>query len=550
MDCLDRTNSVQSFIGIEMLKYQLSKYVRNETELNKFRDVYRQMWIINGNNISKIYAGTDAIQGKSKAHDFTRSLSRAIQNNFLDSAKQNIIETFLYSMSRNYDELFAERVRVLMSQSFLRLPYPVLRELVHEQDKYTEKTKCRISIGTYNINGGLKSYDMKNLDLNEWLLMEGPLQARRTGLGYLHPSMLEGNDILQDEIDIFAVGFEEIVDLSAQNIMNASEENANEWRKKIQELIGNDYVELIAENLQLVGVCLFVFVHRKHVGAIRDVYIAKTKTGLGGAAGNKGAVLLRFVYYNTSMCFVCAHFAAHQKEIRQRNEDFRQIYEQSEFSRKKDLMVAYHDYVFWLGDLNYRIDLPNEICRPKIAEENWEYLLKYEQLTLQKREQNVFKEFNEAEIEFPPTYKYNLNADAYDSSEKCRVPAWTDRILWRRRPDSGSTNEGSPTGSGSKNNFSGNAGKCLYYGRADIRLSDHRPVSALFDIEVDRVVPKRLIETLKNVLVMSHGAFQVTLMVKTNTNYMDANIRDKILILLRRFKSFGTFRYFIQIRLR
>ena len=159
--------------------------------------------------------------------------------------------------------------------------------------------------------------------------------------------------------------------------------------------------------------------------------VAKTKTGLGGAAGNKGGVLLRFVYYNTSLCFVCAHFAAHQKQVKERNDDFRQIYEQSQFvggSRLK-LTPRNHDYVFWCGDLNYRIDMANDRCRSLIGERSWPELLELDQLTVQRKEKNVFKEFYEAPISFPPTYKYNVLEDTYDRSEKCRVPAWTGLLL-------------------------------------------------------------------------------------------------------------------------
>ena len=143
------------------------------------------------------------------------------------------------------------------------------------------------------------------------------------------------------------------------------------------------YVPLIIDPLQLVGVCLFVFVLQKHVPHIRDVCVSKSKTGLGGNAGNKGGVLIRFTYYNTSMCFVCSHFAAHQKEIKQRNDDFRQIYENSEFvgqtvtGSSSRLEVKMHDYVFWCGDLNYRIDLPNDKCRSLIGERGWDTLLEY-----------------------------------------------------------------------------------------------------------------------------------------------------------------------------
>ena len=89
--------------------------------------------------------------------------------------------------------------------------------------------------------------------------------------------------------------------------------------------------------------------------------------------------------------------------------------------------VKSHDYVFWCGDLNYRIDMSNDRCRSLINERNWAELLQQEQLSIQRDEQMVFKEFNEAPILFPPTYKYNLYEDTYDRSEKCRVPAWTGK---------------------------------------------------------------------------------------------------------------------------
>ena len=439
MDCLDRTNSVQSFVGIEMLRYQLAQVVGDELEMGRFRELYRQMWIINGDCISRIYAGTGAIQGKSMTQDLQRSLTRAIQNNFLDNTKQDAMDTFLYSMSRHYGEL-ADRVRCLMSPTFLRLPYAVLRELVAAKAQYVEAQTCRVAIGTWNINGGLSSSDMEQLSLREWLV-DGPNVARQSGLGFVDAALADelaacaadsiGRPSKRNRVDIFAIGFEEIVDLNAQNIMNASDENATVWFNKLVEFLKRegDYVQLNAENLQLVGVCLFVFVLKKHVGHIKDVSVGKTKTGFGGAAGNKGACLLRFVYYNTSMCFVCAHFAANQKEIRQRNEDFRQIYEQSEFAATAasggKLDVRNHDYVFWFGDLNYRIDMANERCRALIGARDWQTLLELDQLNVQRRERNVFREFNEAPISFPPTYKYNVYEDTYDRSEKCRVPAWT-----------------------------------------------------------------------------------------------------------------------------
>ena len=44
----------------------------------------------------------------------------------------------------------------------------------------------------------------------------------------------------------------------------------------------------------------------------------------------------------------------------------------------------------------------------------------------------TFTSLQEAPITFRPTYKFNkVEPFDYDSSEKRRVPAWTDRILFR-----------------------------------------------------------------------------------------------------------------------
>lgn len=210
--------------------------------------------------------------------DLKTSLGRALKNNLFDENKNDLMELYLNSphwRSRSYGE-FEDFVYNLTSKSFLRLPLTVLRELVHAKREYVEQHPCRIMIGTWNVNGGFSDGDMRRVNLAEWLV-EAPLMARRSGLGYLDSSFDAGASA-QADIDMFVIGFEEIVDLSAQNIISASEENATIWRKKIGEYLGNDYVELIYENLQLVGVCLFVFVARKHAGAIRFVCLRNFKT--------------------------------------------------------------------------------------------------------------------------------------------------------------------------------------------------------------------------------------------------------------------------------
>ena len=62
-DCLDRTNAVQSFIGLKILTHMLARMKLDEKEniVSRFEDGFKQMWINNGNALSKLYAGTGAL---------------------------------------------------------------------------------------------------------------------------------------------------------------------------------------------------------------------------------------------------------------------------------------------------------------------------------------------------------------------------------------------------------------------------------------------------------------------------------------------------------
>jgi hypothetical protein len=66
-----------------------------------------------------------------------------------------------------------------------------------------------------------------------------------------------------------------------------------------------------------------------------------------------------------------------------------------------------------------------------VQKREFEYLLKYDQLRVGILEGSIFRTFVEAEITFPPTFKYDVGTDTFDTSTKHRVPSYTDRVLFR-----------------------------------------------------------------------------------------------------------------------
>ncbi|XP_045140374.1 synaptojanin-1 isoform X3 [Echinops telfairi] len=538
LDCLDRTNSVQAFLGLEMLAKQLEALGLAEKPqlVTRFQEVFRSMWSVNGDSISKIYAGTGALEGKAKAgklKDGARSVTRTIQNNFFDSSKQEAIDVLLLGNTLNSD--LADKARALLTTGSLRASSKVLKNMCENFYKYSKPKKIRVCVGTWNVNGGkqFRSIAFKNQTLTDWLL-DAPKLA----------GIQEFQDKRSKPTDIFAIGFEEMVELNAGNIVNASTTNQKLWAVELQKTISRDNKYVLLASEQLVGVCLFVFIRPQHAPFIRDVAVDTVKTGMGGATGNKGAVAIRMLFHTTSLCFVCSHFAAGQSQVKERNEDFVEIARKLSFPMGR--LLFSHDYVFWCGDFNYRIDLPNEEVKELIRQQNWDSLIAGDQLINQKNTGQIFRGFLEGKVTFAPTYKYDLFSDDYDTSEKCRTPAWTDRVLWRRRkwPFDRSAEDldllNASFQDGSKILYTWTPGTLLHYGRAELKTSDHRPVIALIDIDIFEVEAEERQNIYKEVIAVQ-GPPDGTVLVSIKSSLSDNNFFDDALIdeLLQQFANFG-----------
>lgn len=485
LDCLHRTNGVQAYIALEVLRTQLESLGLDDMKsvIERFEESYKSMWSVNGHNLSMIFTGSRALEGKAKVgklKDGARTVSRTIQTNFFDGAKQDAIDLLL--MGDFYNDEYADKGRMLMDSAALLVNPSVVKAMSERQFEFTNYKKTHVAMGTWNVNGGkqFRSNILGTSELTDWLL-DAP---KLSGL----PDFQYGE---KNPPDIFAVGFEEMVELNAGNIVSASTTNRKMWAEQIQKAISRTNRYILLTFGQLVGVCLFIFVRPYHMPFIRDLAVDTVKTGMGGKTGNKGAVAIRFQFYSTSFCFICSHFTAGQTQVKERNDDYKEITQKLSFPVGRN--VFSHDYVFWCGDFNYRLDLTYEEVFYFIKRQDWKKLLEFDQLQTQKANGKIFKDFYEGTIHFGPTYKYDIGSEAYDTSEKCRTPAWTDRVLWWRKKLPFEKSAGdinlldNDLDFSTKIKHTWTPGALMYYGRAEIPASDHRPVLAIVEVEVQEV---------------------------------------------------------------
>jgi hypothetical protein len=279
-----------------------------------------------------------------------------------------------------------------------------------------------------------------------------------------------------------------------------------DWRdyltRVLDDYMPRDELYHLLHTAHLVGLFSCIFVRAPLRDRIRNISAAEVKRGMGGLSGNKvwssiitlandltviqGALVIRFVLDDSSLCFINCHLAAGQTQTKDRNTDISSILEGSvlpverEHSTRQDSyigggdgsMILDHEICVLNGDLNYRIDtMGRDTVVNAVKARNFTKLLDRDQLLASKRKNPWFKlrSFQELPITFAPTYKYDVGTDNYDTSEKKRAPAWCDRILYRGRDRI----------------------QQLDYKRHEVRVSDHRPVTGTFRIKIKKISAKK-----------------------------------------------------------
>lgn len=271
----------------------------------------------------------------------------------------------------------------------------IKEQLNKRKNEYLEKKCLKLGVLTWNTGATLPDPTLSGL-----FLCSNEKQE------------LECNDP-----DIIVVGLQEACELNALNILNESQ-SKNPWLHFIVSEI-NSHFKSPAYSLifteSLVGLMLVILAKNELTDCVTETYSYLLRLGLGGYTGNKGAIAIRMRLNDSTLCFVNAHLAAHSNHTSMRNKQIGKIMNEISFKvNETQIKVEEHDFVFLFGDLNYRInELDSKIIQEKVFSGNIDQVLEFDQLNVEKKNQNILVGFEEGTISFLPTFKLVRGEDAY-----------------------------------------------------------------------------------------------------------------------------------------
>jgi len=467
LDCLDRTNVIQTRVAWRMLELQLTflnintegvfntNFMKADKEkkiLNPLMQSFKEIWAENGDFISIQYAGT-----ASTISNVTKTGSHGIYG-----VLQHGLVTVTRFYQGTFEDDFKQQCMDLLLQKYndpLLLTPQIEEKLKQLESKFVETEELILYIGSWN-TGGIDIKD--NMDLNEWLY-PNPIKDMRTP-------------------DIYIICLQEIVNLNAKNIIISSNaKKVDQWRNILTKVVNFIDKYTYLQTLDLVGIFFIVFVKDNLRQNIKNIDENVIRTGMMGTMGNKGSCLIRFNYHDTSLVFSGGHFSADANN--NRIQEFNNILSQTfnKDNKRRDMKFKDHDIQFVFGDLNFRLDLESHTAKMLISNQQYKDLLTYDQFIKARHVNSSLIEFKEGNINFDPTYKYDVGTNTYDTSKKKRVPAWCDRILFRKTEDI----------------------ETICYNIVNYTQSDHKPIYGVYKIKTKKVIEEerqKLIKELKETM--------------------------------------------------
>lgn len=500
LDCLDRTNIIQIRIAWRVLEIQLAflnfnvealfgNIFLNSKNPHPLLDKFKTLWAEMGDFISIQYAGSASTitsitkHGKHGVFGLFQhglaTITRFYQGSFEDSFKQKCIELLLQYQQKNFN---------------FTSPY-IEEELKKQESRYKKYSNLKLYFANWNVG----ARDTKGLDdLKNWLNNFSKIRVKSNinndndlniNNNVSNISSFNYNKVInntydnesnENSPDVFIIGFQEIVDLNANNMFITSNVDITKsWKKIIKKTLESIDKYSLLKTLDLVGLYVIVLIKTNLRENIKYLDSSIIRTGMLGTVGNKGSLIIKFNYNDSSFVFVCSHLTHGLSGNKYRINELQEILSKTFMNNSKEMQIRNFDYVFIFGDLNFRIDYDDIKIRQLISVGKHDDLYKYDQL-LGILNSNLFSELTEEKLEFDPTYKYTIGTSVYDTAKK-RAPAWCDRIIYNKS----------------------NKINCLKYDSVnEYTQSDHKPIYGIYNVVVSSInfkeKEKLILEIKKN----------------------------------------------------
>lgn len=249
-----------------------------------------------------------------------------------------------------------------------------------------------------------------------------------------------------------------------------------EWETRLQETLGPHYVML--HSAAHGALHLSVLIRRDLIWFCSEVESSTVTTRIVSQIKTKGALGVGFTFFGTSFLFITSHFTSGDGKVSERLLDYSKTIQGLALPKNVPDTCPYRsdaadvttrfDGVFWFGDFNFRLSGGRVSVEAILRQDpgaRVPALLQLDQLAREMQRGSIFKGFQEADIHFLPSYKFDVGKDSYDTSSKQRTPSYTDRVMYRSR-------------------HRGDICPLMYSSCPGVKTSDHRPVYGLFRVKV------------------------------------------------------------------
>ena len=442
LDCLNRTNLVQSIISWKILENMFKMLKIDEKLLlnifnpdenfilegNEFKANFKYMWEENGNEISFQYAGTASTSttftktGINNLFGFItdgiNNVKRLYQVNFEDDFKQQCIDILLQK-------------NININEKDITNP-EINYALMSRRNEYIKYLDFYIFIGNYN----LSNHNLNNFtNINDWLTSYKN-----------NPLKINYSDDLKNIIpDFYILGFEEIEPIFKKNLLK------EEISIILSQINYSEYPYQFMYELEQSEVYLLLYAKSSCIKYIKNI---------------------SYNIYKYNSCFLCFDLNDSKMAI--------SCNKLSSEDNKKELFdilkeiysnLNIYSFFFIFGDLNIHLNLKSneklliDLVEKHSNETNYDFskLYIFDEYFQYKKENYIFGEMKEAKIKFSPTYKYNIGNTNYDTTEI--TPSWYDRIFYKKNSKT----------------------IPLSYNKCLITLSYHQPIYGVYKITTETI---------------------------------------------------------------